>query len=288
MLRVLFFLFLALVARAQQVTTDTDIEYGRINNKPLLLDVTKPADKAEQLRPALIMVHGGGWVGGDKRDMRGVAEQVSRMGLVCFNINYRLTYGEENQWPAALDDTQRAIRWVRANAAKYGIDPERIGALGASAGGHLVALLGTIDTHDNSDIELAKFSSRVKCVVDLFGPTNLGEDFSTQERLGLTANELVKKFLGGVGYQEKLETAHEASPLLKVDAKSAPFLIFHGAADDLVPPAQSEKMDAALKKAGIESKLIVFPGEGHGFKKKENQERLARETAEFLRRHLNP
>src|SRR6185369_856197 len=133
--------------------------------------------------------------------------------------------------------------------------------------GHLVALLGTMDTRDNSDADLAKYSSRVKCVVDLFGPTNLGEDFVGQEHLGATANELVKKFLGGSGFQEKLETAHEASPLLKVDAKTSPFLIFHGGADELVPPAQSEKMDAALKKAGIESKLIVFPGEGHGFKK---------------------
>ncbi len=286
MFRLFFFLFLAGTACAQQITTETDVEYGRVNGKALLLDISRPAEKADRPRAALIIVHGGGWVAGDKRDMRGFAEAAARQGYVCFNVDYRLTFGGENQWPAALDDTQRAVRWVRANAAKYSIDPQRIGALGASAGGHLAAFLGTVDTRDNSDATLAAFSSRVQCVVDLFGPTNLGEDFSNQERLGPTANSLVKTFLGGSGFQEKLATAREASPLLRVDAKSAPFLIFHGAGDDLVPPSQSERLDAALKKAGVESKLILFEGEGHGFKKKESQERLTREVQEFFKKHL--
>jgi len=288
LLALVFSLTLSLAVRAADpaITTEREVEYGRVKDKPLLLDVTHPTEKLAVPRPALLVVHGGGWVAGDKRDMQPLADAAARVGVVCFNINYRLTFGEENRWPAALDDTQRAVRWVRANAAKYDIDPNRLGAIGASAGGHLVAYLGTADTRDNSDPALAAFSSRVQCVVDICGPTNLGEDFSTKEKLGLTANELVKKFLGGVGYQEKLETAKEASPLLHVDAKSAPFLIFHGAADDLVPPDQSVRMDAALQKAGVESKLILFEGEGHAFKKKENHERLAAETVAFLKKHL--
>jgi dienelactone hydrolase len=89
--------------------------------------------------------------------------------MVVFNINYRLAFGRENTWPAQLDDVQRAVRWVRKNAVQYGVDPARIGAMGASAGGHLVCMLGLVETRDNSDPALAGFSSRVKCVVDIFG-----------------------------------------------------------------------------------------------------------------------
>ena len=182
---------------------------------------------------------------------------------------------------------QRAVRWVRANAGKYGVDPQRIGALGASAGGHLVAYLGTTETRDNSDAALASYSSRVACVVDMFGPTDLTDDFAPKVKDGAQVNALIRKFLG-VPPAELPAAEKDASPLFLVNAKSAPFLIFHGKLDGLVPPDQSERLHAALRNAAIESKLILFDDEGHGFGKKPNEERFFVETVDFFKRHLRP
>ncbi len=287
MLRILLLLVLALTAHAQQFKTEKDVEYGRVGEKALLLDVLTPVGKAASPRPAIVFVHGGGWIGGDKRDMTVMAAAGARSGFVCFNINYRLAFAGKDTWPAALDDTQRAVRWVRANAERYGIDPTRLGAIGASAGGHLVTYLGTTDTRDNSDAALAKYSSRVQCVVNLFGPTDLTEDFTKKVKAGLAVNDMVRQFLGGTP-TEKPEAAREASPLWRVDARSAPFLIFHGALDALVPPDHSERLDAALKKAGVESTYVLFPDEGHGWGKKPNQDRFATDTLAFFQKHLKP
>jgi dipeptidyl aminopeptidase/acylaminoacyl peptidase len=174
---------------------------------------------------------------------------------------------------------------VRANAAHYGVDPERLGAIGASAGGHLVAFLGTTDTLDNSDPALAQYSSRVKCVVDMFGPTDLTEDVTNKVAGGLVVTDLVRQLLGGPANQ-KAEAARAASPLWRVDGKSAPFLIFQGRLDPLVPPDHSERLNAALQKAGVESKLVMFDDEGHGWKKKATNERFAAETLAFFQKHL--
>jgi acetyl esterase/lipase len=269
------------------LTSENNVEYGRVNGKPLLLDVVRPAQRAAGLRPAIIFVHGGGWIIGDKSAMRPLAETGARAGFVCFNINYRLAFGAENTWPAQLDDTQRAVRWVRANAARYGVDPARIGAIGDSAGGHLVTFLGTTDTLDNSDATLAQFSSRVQCVVDLFGPSDLTDPKMADVPAGLAATDMVRQFLGGTP-ADRPAIARAASPLWRVDAKSAPFLIFHGRNDPLVSPAQSERLNAALQKAGVESRIVIFEGEGHGWKKKESNERCATEAVAFFQRHLKP
>jgi dipeptidyl aminopeptidase/acylaminoacyl peptidase len=144
-------------------------------------------------------------------------------------------------------------------------------------------MLGTRDTRDNSDQVLAGFSSRVQCVVDLFGPSDLtlGEGVSQQAR------NIVINFIGKAP-EEAPDVYRDASPLTFVTRDDAPFLIFHGSADTLVPPNQSQKLDAALRAVGVESKLIVFAGEGHGFAKPENQGRLAQEAMAFFKRHLKP
>jgi acetyl esterase/lipase len=287
MLRLFLLLVFAFTAHAGSFTSENDVEYGKVNGKPLLLDVMRPVSRVVKPRPAIVFVHGGGWIIGDKRGMRAMAETAAREGFVCFNINYRLAFGAENNWPAALDDSQRAVRWVRANAARYGVDPERMGAVGGSAGGHLVTFLGTTDTLDNSDPALARYSSRTQCVVNLFGPTDLTDDLSQKVEAGLASNDMVRQFLGGTP-QQKPDAARAASPLWRVDAKSAPFLIFHGRLDTLVPPDHSERLYAALQKAGVESKLVMFENEGHGWKKKETQDRFAAETLAFLKKHLRP
>jgi acetyl esterase/lipase len=270
---------------AQDPAVENNIPYGEAGGQKLLLDAYRPFATETAPRPAIVFIHGGGWVGGDKKDFRDMSTGAAKLGYVAFSINYRLATETSNHWPAQLDDSQRAVRWVRANAAKYGVDPQRIGALGASAGGHLVAFLGTTDTRDNSDPALAQYSSRVGCVVDMFGPTDLTDDFASKVTGGAAVNDLLRKLLG-VRPEEMPAAERAASPLFCVDAKSAPFLIFHGKLDALVPPDHSERLDAALHAAGVESKLILFDNEGHGFNKKENNDRFIAETVAFFKKHL--
>ena len=134
----------------QDLTIERDVQYGQVNGQKLLLDVYRPA-AGQALRPAVLFVHGGGWSMGSKENFKDEAMGLAKFGYVTFSIDYRLAADGRNLWPAQLDDTQRAVRWVRAHADKYHIDPQRIGALGHSAGGQLVAFLGTRDTRDNSD-----------------------------------------------------------------------------------------------------------------------------------------
>jgi acetyl esterase/lipase len=277
-------LSLRAVPQQDGVRTETDVAYGEAGGQKLLLDVYQP-EGPQKTRPVVILVHGGGWVGGDKKDFRPFAVPIAKAGYVVFSVNYRLVTPGANKWPAQLDDVQRAVRWIRANAAKYGIDPHRVGALGASAGGHLVALLGTRDTRDNSDTALAKQSSRVTCVVDLFGPTDFTRAQSpavSGVAVGLVAN------LIGKTPEQAPELYRDASPIAFIDRKTVPFLIFHGTVDPLVPLDQSQRMYDALKTAGIEAKFVKVEGEGHGFVKKENQEQFSREAMQFLNDHLKP
>ena len=272
------------------VTETFDIEYGQAGGQSLKLDMFSPqrddANAETDLLPAVVFVHGGGWSAGDKKDFRPYARQLAQHGFVTFSIGYRLFNARgENRWPAQIDDVQRAVRWIRSKADEYGIDPERIGAAGGSAGGHLVSLLGTTDTRDNSDENLAGYSSRVSCVVDIFGPTDMGDDFAPKVEAGERVNQLVRGLLGA-DPKEIVDVVKGASPLAQVDEGDAAFLIFHGKLDKLVPLDHSERMDAALRAAGVESKLVVFDDEGHGFRKPGNRARFALESLAFFNRHL--
>jgi acetyl esterase/lipase len=263
--------------------TEKDVVYGEVDGQELLLDVYRPGG-APKTRPAVVLVHGGGWSAGSKNDFGDLAAGLTRAGYVSFSVGYRLVTAARNKYPAQIDDVQRAVRWIRAHSERYGVDPKRIGALGASAGGHLVALLGTRDTRDNSDPELAAYSSRVNCVIDIFGPT----DF-TGPKAGLSpdAHAIVLNFFGQ-SPEEAPALYRDASPITHIDQKTVPFLIFHGTADPLVPIDQSQRFYDALRTAKIEATFIPFEGEGHGFVKKENQDRFLQEGLAFLNRHLKP
>ena len=159
-----------------------DVEYGKPGGESLLLDIYQPPEKPTHPRPAVVLIHGGGWTNFDKSTMRGMANFLAHSGFVAVSINYRLLTANGNRWPAQLDDAQRAVRWLRANASKYNIDAAHIGAFGHSAGAQLAALLGLVDTRENetrgndrrsndtsdsTDPALAKFSSKVQAVVDV-------------------------------------------------------------------------------------------------------------------------
>ena len=253
-------------ADAQNVKTTTDVVYAEATdkeNKPvqIKLDAYVPENSPGK-HPAIIMIHGGGWFAGDKAQYKPWAQELAKAGYVAFSINYRLS--PRFQYPAALDDVQSAVRWIRAHATEYGVDTEKIGAIGDSAGAHLASFLGTRDTRDNSNATLAAFSSRVRCVVDLFPPTDftLSPDSVKEGSPGLF---MLQGFFGKKP-QEAPELYKAGSPITYVDKTSSPFLIFHGDADKLVPVDQSMRFHAALKTANVESTLVIFANEGHGFK----------------------
>jgi acetyl esterase/lipase len=255
-----------------------DVPYGTAGGHPLLLDVYEPGARSAALRPAVILIHGGGWIGFDKSTMRGMGMFLARSGFVGFSVDYRLFRDEQNLWPAQLDDVQRAVRWIRANAAKYQVDPEHIGAFGHSAGAQLAALLGMEETRDNSDAALAKYSSRVQAVVDVSGPADFTVNHDADGDAFLTS------FFGG-DYAHHPEIWRDASPVFHVAKDVAPFLIVHGTQDSAVPLAQAEELAGKLKQAGA-SVDFVKVDDVHTFRTPEARKLLAVETRDFFDQYL--
>jgi acetyl esterase/lipase len=258
-----------------------NVSYGVVNGETLLLDIFEPAANSEHPRPAVILIHGGGWTSFDKSTMRTLALFLARSGFVAVPVDYRLFHDDATRWPAQLDDVQRSVRWLRANAAKYNVAPDHIGAYGHSAGAQLAALLGMIDTRDNSDPALAKFSSRVQAVVDSSGPT----EFSPGPK-----NSDQDKFLSsffGADYAAHPEIWRDASPVDHVSKSNAPFLIIHGTHDDQVSIAQAQALYDKLKEAGADVKFVRLDSD-HMFRESAVRRQLALETQLFFEHYLVP
>jgi acetyl esterase/lipase len=234
------------------VKAERNLEYG--THERHKLDVFVP--KGDGPFPLVIWVHGGGWEGGSKEGNPAVA--LLNKGFAVAGVNYRLS--KHAAFPAQIHDCKAAVRYLRANAKKYNLDPERFGAWGASAGGHLVALMGTAgDVKDlEGDVGTKAGSSRVQAVCDWFGPTDLLK-LSPPRAL----NNPITRLLGGPT-GEKKDLAVAADPITHVTTDDPPFLIMHGTNDPLVPLSQSELLEAALKKAKIECEMLVFKDAGHG------------------------
>ncbi len=260
------------------VTVQENVPYISVKGSDLCLDVYEPNSRSTGARPAVLMIHGGGWTSFDKSTMRGMGQFLARSGFVAFSVDYRLLQGKENRWPAQLDDVQRAVRWVRANAAKYGVNPERVGAFGHSAGAQLAALLGMEETRDNSDPALAKYSSRVQAVVDVSGPT----DFTTNRNHDDVA--FLENFLG-TDYSKHPEVWREASPAFHVSKDDAPFLILHGTQDQNVPIAQAQELFEKLQSAGVPVSFIKVD-DGHTFQTPDARRQLAIQTLAFFSHYL--
>jgi len=212
----------------------------------------------EKPRPAVVLIHGGGFVFGAPGDMLGNARPFVDSGFVTFSVGYRLfdEAAGENQFPTALDDVQLAVRWIRAHAAEFNIDPDRIAAIGPSTGGHLAGLMGTMETRDPS-APLQEYSSRVTCVVSISGDLDLTVPFNTFWA------PLYAKIMGG-SLEEHPELHEAASPEFHVDEDTAPFMMAHGTADVDSPVQQSRNMVAVLTEAEIEYVYAEFPGKSHG------------------------
>jgi acetyl esterase/lipase len=252
------------------------VVYGAIAGESLLFDVYRSLPQANP-RPAVVLVHGGGMWTGSRGHMEYPARQLAQAGYVAVSVDYRLVDAttSRHRWPAQLDDVQRAVRWVRDHASGYGVDPGHVGAFGWSAGGQLVALLGTRDTRD-ATAPMASHSSRVTCVVDLAGDV----DLSAYTRP--PALHEVVALLGGT-VQEVPDQYRDASPLTWIDQRTAPFLVIHGDWDDVVPIEQSSRLVAALRAAGVEVEYVELANAGHDDL---TWDRVGLEVLAFLDRHL--
>jgi len=258
-----------------------DVTYYTMDGVDLKMDVYLPYSVGDAHRPLIVCVHGGGWIMGDKKEDAGISDvpELLSRGYVVASINYRLA--PRGKFPAQIEDVKCAVRSLRANAATYHIDTDNIGALGSSAGGHLVSLLGVTNRSIGFDTgQYLEESSRVQAVVDYFGPSDLtATDFVTGRCLALTP-------MFGLGNVFKW-----ASPVTYVSRDAPPFLIVHGDRDSVVPLSQSQRLYDSLTAAGVPATLVVVKNAAHDFVPiggpiNPTREEITRATADFFDKHL--
>jgi acetyl esterase/lipase len=228
----------------------------------------------------VLCIHGGGFRAGSRDSYNGLIIRLAEKGYVAATVSYRLA--PKYPFPAAIHDTKAAVRWLRAHAGTYHIDPERIGVTGGSAGGHLAQFLGVTAGVKEFEGEGGnpKESSAVRCVVNVYGPS----DFTKSYGKSVDAAEVLPLFLGG--NLEKARPLHiRASPLYWVTPNAAPTLCIHGTEDKYVAVEQAEWLVDKLKSASVEAELLKLEGAGHGFKGKD-AETAERATIAFFDKHL--
>jgi len=255
-------------AAGAPVTVEPGLRYGR--SRAMVLDVYRPQRSRVRTTPAVLVVHGGGWRFGDKSRMTAVASALAQAGLVAVNVNYSLAAWWRPGYPRQLRELRGAVRWIRRNADRLGVDRSRVGALGSSAGGHLAALLGV-----QADGRLGA-GHRVGAVVTWSAPLDLTRPGDV--RLA----PAVEAFLGcpaaacpGRG--------DAASPTSHASRDDSPMLVFNSA-EELVPVEQAERMAARLSEAGVRHGLVVLPGSRHATAYTSD---VLGPSIEFLRRRLH-
>jgi len=278
----------ALLRLPPDVEAVRDVVYATATNDDgsphdLLMDTYFPKVSGEEPLPAIVYIHGGGWSQGSKEIGGPYSAMLASGGYFTASINYRLV--QHARFPACMNDVKAAIRFLRANAEELGIDPNRIGVWGHSAGGHLSAYLGTtgnapeahgdVGAHDDT-------AAHVACVVDFFGPADLSTLFNRRGRGGGGIDRVRRGLFGDAERDSIAQTLRASSPQTYVDSADPPFLIIHGTEDDLVPIDQSRAFHAALKAAGVASELVEVDGAGHGIRDPE----VLLKTAAFFDAHL--
>ena len=240
-----------------------DIPYEGVADPNRTLTLYLPPSPSAPKLPVVVLIHGGGWSGGDKNDFNGVAEEFVQRGYAAASLNYRLS--QQAIFPAQIIDCKAAIRWLRAHAGAYGLDAGRVVAGGHSAGGHLAALVGTTGDVSKFDVgpNLGQ-KSNVQAVLWFAGVGDLvsrtlipgyeGEQDAHSGESGLVGGPVL----------QTTQVAYAASPITYVDAHTPPFAIFHGDSDRVVPVAQAIEMDSALLRAGVPAELHIIKGADHG------------------------
>jgi len=264
----------------EAVRIEKDIAYlapDRQEKADLYLPASNPSGAR---RPAVVIIHGGGWTGGDKGAAReiNIGTNLALNGYVGLSINYVLASTNKDTakatWPQNLHDCMTAVRWLRKHAERLQVNPERIGVIGGSAGGHLAAMLAVTGGKDGLDPKgpYGEFSCRVQCAVDLYGPADLSG------RLHLT--------MLGRSSEEAPELYRAASPVTYVDKLDPPILIVHGTADKTVDVGQSRLFAAKLKEAGARHELVIVEGAPHTFHLQPKQRDLRPVVLGFFDQHL--
>lgn len=269
------------------IEVQAGIPYAANGNPRQTLDVYLPQRRSARTPlPVIVFIHGGGWVGGSKAAGRAVLQPwVASGNYIGVSVNYRLA--GEARWPAQIHDCKAAIRWLRANAGRLGIEPAKIGVVGISAGGTLATLLGT--SGGVADLEgavgpHAGEDSRVTCVLNYFGRLNFLAEPASARAAPSQAEALAGRLrsLFGGSLEDRVDLARRGSPVTHVSADDAPVLTFHGTRDELVPIVQAEEFDAAVRRAGGSHLLVRMLGAGHGFDHPEENRR----SRQFLDLHL--
>jgi acetyl esterase/lipase len=263
-----------------RVTTEDDLIYTKAGEAELKLDLARPAE-GDGPFPGVLVIHGGGWRQGDKAQMRGALTEFARRGYVAIAPQYR--FCPQDTFPAQVHDVKAAVRWLKRHAKDYKLDPEHIGAIGFSAGGHLSLMLGLTGPGDDleGDHSADAPSTRIQAVVNYFGPT----DFTASD-LPEPSRQLVKDFLGGTP-EEKPAAAAKASPLTYVTKDDPPILTFHGTKDGLVPYTQAVKLTDALTAAGVPGRVDLLIGAEHGWRGNDLTQTMG-EAFHFFDRYLKP
>jgi acetyl esterase/lipase len=262
----------------------SDVEYCTGGGKPLLMDLLIPRHHIGTPTPTVLWIHGGGWEHGDKNAHSG-GSFLADHGFVTATISYRLS--GDSPFPAAIEDCKCAIRFLRANAAKYGIDPERIGVAGSSAGGHLAELVATSDQSAGfeGDGGWQPVSSRVQAAASYYGVSDLTMRFPQE------TSEVIERFLQATR-QGKPELYRKASPIFYVSKDDPPLLLVHGQQDDGVPFEQSSRMAEAYRGAGLKVEFIAVMNAGHDFEHKGDApilpsvESVHQRTVDFFKHYL--
>ena len=246
---------------ADDVRVERDIVYASYGDRDLQLDLYLPAERGAEPIPAIVVIRGGGWRQGDKNGFAAIAARLAGAGFAAACIEYRVS--DEAPFPAAVNDTKAAVRWLKANADGYGLNPDTIGAIGGSSGAHLAAYLGTTHRMDELDGDGGNpdESNRVHAVVALA----VVADFTrVPTPAGQTQPGAVEAFLGAP-YGENPDLWALASPLVHVHAGAAPLLLIHSDADGVVPYDQSVRFEAEYEKAGATAELVTIEGAPHAF-----------------------
>jgi acetyl esterase/lipase len=241
------------------VTFERGVEFSNPDNQHLQVNIARPKEGKGPF-PAILCIHGGGFRAGTREGYDKLCLTLAQNGYVAATVTYRLS--PKYQFPAAVQDCKAAVRWLRANAVKYNLDPARIGVMGGSAGGHLAQFLGvTAGAKEFEGEGNLEQSSAVSCVVNYFGPS----DFTKSYGKSVDAAEVLPLFFGG-NLDTKRREHIVGSPLYWVTPSAAPTLCIHGTEDKYVAYEQATWIVERLKASMVEAELLTLEGAGHGFK----------------------
>lgn len=276
---------------APELVSEPNIQYGRVGGDHLYLDILHPKRAPGTLLPAVVYVHGGGWLGGERTSNPN--RILAEAGFFTVSISYR--FSSEATFPAQIHDVKAAIRWVRANAHRYGVDPQRIGIWGHSAGGHLAALAAV--TANDPDFEgdggNPEQDTSVQAAIPISAPLEFLIDWYAVAKMPVhpEAWSCIGGLIGSLPFTVP-EMARLASPYWHMSETAAPQLLIHGEMDDLVPVGQARAYAAAMcRYVGVEAELIALPGVGHAadislFPGQPDPWGLKARVVEFFRSHL--